>query len=396
MSPALRRLARRDAPGPLHVPVPAGLLDVLRRGPASLAPRDHAATSLTIAVLIPTFRKGSGGHSTIANLIRGLEALGHECSLWLVDVDGRHADESENRTDELFRAFFGPVNARLRKGFDSWGGSDIALATGWQTVPPALLLGDVGARAYLVQDHEPDFYGASAERGWAEWTYRQPLHCVCASRWLASTIAERYGATVSAFDLGVDHERYRPLPTHRRDDLILFYARAVTPRRAVPLGLLALEELYRRRPQVEIALFGEARELVTAIPHRHLGLLDPDRLAHAYASAAVGLVLSLTNPSLVPQEMLACGLPVVDIASDSMVASFGRDGPIELSEPDPLSICDALERLLDDLALRAERSRAGIDWVVQRTWATAAAEVEAGLSEALRAARAARAGAGGA
>jgi glycosyltransferase involved in cell wall biosynthesis len=361
------------------------MLDVLRDGPAPLGQRAQHPGYLTIAIVIPTFRKGSGGHATIANLIRALEASGHRCSLWLVDVDGRHEPQSEAETDELFRAFFGPMQARLNKSFDSWTGSDIALATGWQTVPTTLLLPNVAGRAYLVQDHEPDFYGASAERSWAEWTYRQPLHCVCASQWLAATIARRYGATTSSFDLGVDHDHYRPLPTHRRDDLMLFYARAVTPRRAVPLGLLALEELHRRRPQVEIALFGEARQITTSFPHMHLGVLEAAELAHAYASATVGLVLSLTNPSLVPQEMLACGLPVVDVASESMVATFGREGPIELSEPDPLHICATIERLLDDLALRAERSRAGAEWVADKTWTAAAADVETGLRRALAA-----------
>jgi glycosyltransferase involved in cell wall biosynthesis len=214
---------------------------------------------------------------------------------------------------------------------------------------------------------------------WAEWTYRQGLRCVCASPWLADVVRDRYGAEASSFDLGVDHDRYHALPTHRRDDLVLFYARAVTPRRAVPLGLLALAELHRRRPDVEIALFGESREVVTPFPHRHLGVLEPERLAHAYASAAVGLVLSLTNPSLIPQEMLACGLPVVDVASESMVSCFGPGAPVELAEPDPLALCAAIERLLDDFALRAERSRNGTEWVAPRTWAAAAAQVERGL-----------------
>ena len=41
------------------------------------------------------------------------------------------------------------------------------------------------ARAYLVQDHEPEFYATSAEARWAEETYRQGLHHICASPWLA-------------------------------------------------------------------------------------------------------------------------------------------------------------------------------------------------------------------
>jgi O-antigen biosynthesis protein len=94
-------------------------------------------------------------------------------------------------------------------------------------------------------------------------------------------------------------------------------------------------------------------------------------------------VLSMTNPSLIPQEMLACGLPCVDLASDSMLATYGHDGPVTLAPFDPLALCDAIEELLDDLMLRAERSRAGTAWVAARTWDAAAGQVEAGLREAL-------------
>jgi len=202
-------------------------------------------------------------------------------------------------------------------------------------------------------------------------------------------VTDRYGASATAFDLGVDHAGYRPLPTHRREDLVLFYARAVTPRRAVPLGVLALAELHRRRPDVELALFGEAGAVELPFPARQLGVLEPEALAHAYASATVGLCLSLTNPSLIPTEMMACGLPVVDVASDAMVATFGAGGggrgPV-LAEPDPLALCDAIEVLLGDLPARADRSRDGTELVAERTWANAAAQVERGLRAALGAA----------
>ncbi len=384
MSPLLRR---GQAGAKLRVPIPAALLDVLRDGPAPLAPRRRAGDgALEVALVVPQFRRGSGGHATIANLVRALEARGHALSLWVADDEGRHAGESEAQTAELWEEFFGPVRAAVRTSLEAWAGADVVVATGWQTVPRVLTLPGAGARAYLVQDHEPEFYATSAERDWATWTYGQGLHCVCASPWLAELVSDRYGASATPFDLGVDHDRYRALPTHRRDDLVLFYARAVTPRRAVPLGVLALQELHRRRPGVEIALFGEARELQTPFPHRHLGVLPGDRLAHAYASAAVGVVLSLTNPSLVPTEMLACGLPVVDVASDAMQATFGPEGPVLLAEPDPLALCAAIERLLDDLVERADRSRAGTELVAARTWAAAGEQVERGLRAALSAA----------
>lgn len=383
--PSLKRLTGRDRPPPATVGAPLRLLEVLRDGPAPLSgegPARARADRLRVAVVVPSFRRGSGGHATIANLVRSLEARGHELALFLVDQEERHGGDD---VDARFKEFFGPVAAPVLRGLGSWRGADVVVATGWQTVPDVLALPDAGARAYLVQDHEPEFYATSAERLWAEWSYRQGLHCVCASPWLAEVVTDRYGASATAFDLGVDHAAYGPLPTHRREDLVLFYARAVTPRRAVPLGVLALAELHRRRPGVELAVFGEAGGVELPFPARQLGVLEPDALAHAYASATVGMCLSLTNPSLVPTEMMACGLPVVDVASDAMVATFGAGGPVTLAEPDPLALCHAVEGLLDDLATRAMRSRDGAELVAARTWAGAAEQVERGLRAALEA-----------
>jgi glycosyltransferase involved in cell wall biosynthesis len=247
------------------------------------------------------------------------------------------------------------------------------------------LLDGACARAYLVQDHEPDFYGASAEAIWAAQTYRQGLHCIAGSAWLAEVLRQRYGASATHYEMGVNPAVYSPpsdASLEREPGLVIFYARAVTPRRAVPLGLMALAELARRRSDVEIALYGEGA-LALPFAHTNLGVLDTPQLVALYRRASVGLVLSLTNPSLAGIEMMACGLPCVELASESMVASFGRDGPLVLAEPDPLALCAAMEALLDDPDRRARASSAGIELTAARTWASAAADVERGLRTAL-------------
>lgn len=382
----LRALLRSPPPGPLRIFTPTGLMDVLREGPAPLERGGVTGDGpLRIGIVVPWFREGSGGHGTIANLVRGLEARGHRCELHVLDDEGRHADRSAEQVARSFASFFGPLAAQVHLGLGDWTGADVAVATGWQTAPAVLRLPGAAARAYLVQDHEPDFHGASAEREWAAWTYRQGLRHIAASHWLDRLLRERYASAGSAFDLAVDHERYAPPAGggRRRGDLVAFYARPSTPRRATALGLLALGELRRRRPAVEIALFGESREIATSFAARRLGVLDGPALTRLYGEATCGMVLSLTNPSLVPLEMLACGLPVIDVASDSMRGEFGPDGPIALAEPDPLALADALERLLDDPDARARRSAAGLAMVAGRTWAAAAAQVEAGLRAAL-------------
>jgi glycosyltransferase involved in cell wall biosynthesis len=195
-------------------------------------------------------------------------------------------------------------------------------------------------------------------------------------------IRDRYGRDGASFRFGVDHSVYHPRGDQPREG-VLFYARDTTARRAVPLGLLALDELWRRRPNLRIGLFGSDDPLETSFPCEALGLLSPPGLAERYSRAAVGISLSLTNYSLIPQEMMACGLPCVDLAGRSSEATFGRDGPVELSDPDPLALADAIERLLDDRGRWRQRSEAGLAYVADATWERAARDVEAGLRSAL-------------
>jgi glycosyltransferase involved in cell wall biosynthesis len=382
-----RAIARSPAVSP-------ALAELARHGPAPLTTsRPAEEAPLRIATIVPSFRRGSGGHATIVNLLHELRALGHDVSLWLEDCEGRHAREPAEVTQRSFAEFFRADGLPLHTDFGAWNGADVALATGWQTVARALLLEGVGARAYLVQDHEPDFYGASAERLFAEETYRQGLHCIAASAWLAGLLRERYGASASHFDLAVDHSIYHSgevgrcepgnATEHRLEDLVVFYARAVTPRRAVPLGLLALAELARRRPNVEIALFGEDRPLEVPFPHTNLGVLPARELAALYRRATVGMVFSLTNPSLIGLEMMACGLPCVEMASEAMVASFEPEGPLALAEPRVDSICANLRYLLDDKQVRTVAGRAGVELMANRNWRTSAIDIAWSLQAAM-------------
>lgn len=389
---ARRLLGRGGGAGVSPFVAFAAVDELARRGPAPLLPHDPAlaqAASLTVAVVIPWYPPGGGGHATIFNLVRQLEARGHRCSIWLDDPEGRHAALDEAAVGRELHELFGGCAGPVRKGFAAWEGADVVLATSWPTAYRAQLLDRAHARAYLVQDHEPEFHPTSAESLWAAATYRAGLHCIAASSWLAGLLGERYGVQASHFDLGIDHARYAPPGdgSGRRPARVLFYARASTERRAVPLGLFALEELKRRRPGVEVALFGASGPPSTPFACEQLGLLSPAQLAGAYRDATVGLVLSLTNPSLVPQEMLACGLPCVDVDLPATRSEWGESGGVELAAADPQALAGAVELLLDDPALHARRSAAGVAWAAARTWPRAAEQVEAGLRAALAAPR---------
>jgi O-antigen biosynthesis protein len=357
----------RDGPAPLLGPVPG------------MSGREH----LRLAMVIPPFNRGSGGHNTLFQIFTRLERRGHACSVWLADYHGYARAVWPAVLRQEIREYFAPYEGPVYKGFENWQGADVVIATGWQTVHALLGLDHCRTRAYIVNDHEPEFFSSSAEQVIAADTYRHGMHCIAASPWLRDLLIERYGTTAEAFQLGVDHEVYRPRPVAREPATVVYYARYATARRAVPVGLMALSELKRRRPEVRVVLFGSDQVLDASFPYEHLGVLSPEQLPWLYSQATVGLCLSLTNFSLMPKEMLACGLPCVELAGVSAESIFGPAGPLALAPLDPHRIADAMERLLDDRSEWERRSRAGIEFVASHTWDHATDEVEAGLRHAL-------------
>lgn len=361
--------------------------EFLERGPAPLlepVPGMSDRESLHIAVIIPPFRIGSGGHNTIFQVTSRLERMGHTCSVWLHDPYGWQEHEWPAVIRRTMVDHFAPVQGPVFKEFGQWTGADVAMATGWQTVYPAMMLDNCRARAYFVNDHEPEFYPTSTEAHFAAASYRLGMHCVAASPWLRDLLVDRYEASATDFQLGVDHDVYQPRPVTRRRDTIVFYARKSTARRGVGMGLLAIEELLRRRPNLRVVLYGTKTPIEANFPYEHAGVVTPEQLSWLYSEATVGLCLSMTNFSLIPKEMLACGLPCVELEGISAESIFGPDGgPLELAPFRPDELADAMERLIVDERRWAERSRKGIEFVASHTWNEATRQTEAGLRQAL-------------
>ena len=383
-TPADQKVATEPIPPHLGGPYEP-ILRLAREGATPLtgdAASRAERESLHVAVVIPWFRIGSGGHMTIFRLIEQLELLGHTCTIWVFDPLG-YNPEGASVLRGTIRESFRPLVAPVFKGFDDWFGADVVVATGWETVYPTMFLPECAARAYLVQDNEPDFYAASAERGFAEATYGLGLHGIAASPWLADQVRER-GGTCGTFDLAADHDVYYPRPIPRDTQTIAFYARFETPRRGVPLGALALEEVARQRPDTRIVSFGTRDPIGLSVPSESAGILSGDELARLYSESTIGLCLSLTNYSLIPGEMLACGLPCVDVDHPSAVGVFGTDGPVAFASLDVESVADRIIGLLDDEAERARRAKLGLAFSSEKTWEHAGVQVEAQLREALR------------
>lgn len=294
--------------------------------------------------MIPDFYAASGGHRTIFRLTQALEAAGYDVHFYI--FGGTHY-VSDSEAAEALRRFYFPLKASVWLSVEEMRPAEFCLASSWQTAYAVRDFDACRRKLYFVQDFEPHFFPASTERLLAEETYRFGFDCICAGEWLAQKMRD-YGNRAQSFDLAYDAAAYSPGEEDFNRRRVVFYARHETPRRGTELGLAALALLKKSRPELEIVLFGS-----TDLPYKlpfdftHAGILGEHELARLYRSAAVGLSVSLTNYSLIPQEMLACGLPVVEMNLPSLRAAYPNPGAsIRLAHPTPAGIAEALSSFL--------------------------------------------------
>jgi glycosyltransferase involved in cell wall biosynthesis len=340
----------------------------------------------TIAWVVPPWRRGSGGHTTVFRLIRQMELRGHRCAIFLFDPHRQvTARTAADMRDEIREHFVPGVEAEFFKGLDDFDSADLCIATAWQTAWPVRDLPRCREKVYLVQDHEPEFYATSAQSHWAEETYRMGYRCIAYTPWMANLLRERYGLEARWFECGTDLDVF-PFhgPEGREREIVAVYARRETERRAVDLAVAALALLAQRRPAVRPVLFGSNRPTALSFPAEDLRVVHPRRLAELYREAAVGLVFSLTTHSLVAHEMMASGLPTVELEGENVGSALGPPGELVEQVPRrPDAIADAVERLLDDREAAAAMARRARAFVEARTWDRAGDQVESALREFL-------------
>jgi hypothetical protein len=212
--------------------------------------------------------------------------------------------------------------------------------------------------------------------------------CITLGQWLTDSLRAWYGADADYFDLAVDHDIFFPRPVlDSEPPRICFYARPSTPRRLFPLGSEALALIHQSRPDVDIVLYGSENEdlppSVMEFPYTNRGILSEPELAELFSSCDIGLVLSSTNCSLVPLEMMACGCAVVDLDRDTVRGVLTHGHNALLAEPTPEAIADAVLGLLDDKVLLQRLVDTGRKHCQGLSWETSARRVEEILWEKL-------------
>jgi len=339
--------------------------------------------SMDIHWVIPDFSAGGGGHMTIFRMVSYLERQGHKLTLWIHEPS-QH--KTPSRARETIHKHFQFVKADVRfvdQNFADSAQGDILVATDCWSVWPVMAASNFLARFYFVQDFEPSFHGMGGKYLAAELTYRQELHCICASPWLADKLSRDYGRETSHFYLAADQRTYFPPEEGRRNKAdagskavprIAFYSRIATDRRAVELGLLALELLARQGVEFHVDFFGNDVPFASApFEFTDHGVASTAELAALFRATDIGVVFSATNYSLVPQEMMASGLPIVELDGDNTRAIYPEE-VVTWAMPDPYAIAEAIRALLE--GDRKAQADAALEWVSTFSWEKAGASVE--------------------
>lgn len=315
-----------------------GRLNPMRRKAVDLYPSDALAADWTqqrdfnavafperpydIAWLISPPSRTSGGHQNAFRFMEFLERAGHRLTVYLYQPSPQPAVDLDGIREMLRTASAYPeLRAEIRRYDPETGiapGADVVVSSDWQTAYPAFRYSGPAKRFSFVQDFEPWFYPASSEYVLAENTYRFGFHGFSAGPWLARKVTEEYGMSCDHYDYSVDKQHYSYENRSARTE-ILFYARPPTPRRGWEIGELALTEFHRLRPDITINLVGwDMSGYETGFPFVNRSAMDIAELNAVYNRCAAGLVLSLTDMSLLPLEVMAAGVvPVVNDSSNT-------------------------------------------------------------------------------
>lgn len=328
-----------------------------------VAPKKGSEGPYTINWVMSPPGPSGGGHQNIFRFISYLEKQGYTNRVYLystfdfptIETVRQNLSKSYEKTSASIEWLKGPMAP-----------ADAIFATGWETAYPVFNDPSPARRFYFVQDFEPYFYPVGSDYVLAENTYRFGFYGITAGGWLSKKLSNDYGMQCGHYDFGANTELYRYTNDQKRKE-IFFYARPVTTRRGFELGVLALEKFHEQRPDYTITLAGwDVSDYDIPFPYNNLKALSLDELSDVYNRSAAALVVSLTNMSLMPLELLATGtIPVVNNGENNRLVS---DNPyIKYADASPDALAQALIDIVDreDLpayAKEASQSVGALSW----------------------------------
>jgi GT2 family glycosyltransferase len=312
-----------------------------------------------------------GGHRDVFEHLNRLRARGHDAELWTL---GGPPDWFELDVPVRSFEFYDELVDALRHE------DAIKVATWWNTAAP-VWMGSVshGVPVYFVQDIETSYYpDDESVRNSVLASYREEFRYMTISEWNRERLRER-GADAALIPPGIDLGTFRPLEGRRRDDVVLALGRAHPLKN---LGLTVDAHRALRPGSAELWMFGAEPEVGEEHGARYVELPSDEEVNELFNTAAVFVQTSIHEGfCLPPLEAMATGGAVVCTDAHGN-RDFCRDGEnCLMPEPTRDAVAAAIQRLLDDPALRARLGQAGIRTAAEYGWEKRIDALEAFLED---------------
>jgi glycosyltransferase involved in cell wall biosynthesis len=301
-----------------------------------------------------------GGHRDVFEHLNGLHDRGHEVELWTLSggpdwFELRAPVRSFPGYSELTRAL-APLDA-------------IKVATWWKTSEPVWLASVLrGIPVYFVQDIETSYYrDAERMRHAVLASYRPEFRYMTISSWNRARLRE-LGLEATLIEPGIDAGNFHPLPgADGARKTVLAIGRS-NPLKNLPLTIAAWRSLAEPRP--ELCLFGVEPEVSPAEAGVRYVTGPSDAEVNRLFNEATVFVQTSTHEGfcLPPLEAMAAGCPVVCTDAHGNL-DYCIDGVnCLMPAPERHAIARALERVLNEPALRARLVEAGLQTAARYAW----------------------------
>lgn len=330
---------------------------------------------ITLNWVIPEPGIGGGGHINIFRFVTRLQKMGIHNRIYLM-YPGRFMTDAEC---EAFLEKYYEIDVKeieVHIHIEDMKFAHGIVATSWQTAYAVKKYDNVISKFYFVQDYEPLFFPVGSEYTFAENTYRFGFRGITAGEWLKDKLHEEYGMITDSFSFSYDRELYTPGQKRDKQKRIFFYARPYTARRAFEFGLIALSEVAKQVPDMEVIFAGEdISKYKIEFRHVNAGIVSLSQLSDLYAQCDMCLVLSNTNLSLLPLEVMA--------SNSVAVCTKGKNSEWLVNDENSVmvdfEVNDVVEKLvyyLQHTEELEEKRKAGLAFAATTSWDKEAMKVK--------------------
>ena len=303
-----------------------------------------------IGIIVGSIVRYSGGHTSILRLGTGLSKNGKTVTYI------SFKNQSLEKMQEAAKGNLPSVEGKFVKLQDvSPETYDIIIATSWQSVYYARRF--EAYKVYFVQDYEPYFFKLNERYLLAKKTYELGLHIVSLGKWNIEQIKRLGSVNVKYKTDYIDfpyepseyicYERNYDKYIGKKNISIAVYSKEDGKRIPNMLQIIlkkATKELQSMGISLEIYFFGFDKKTKIQIG-KNLGKLNRKEMIELYKKVDFGMVASMTNISLVPYEMLATGLPIIEFIEGSFT-SFFPSGAATLVDFNYKMLCDELVKCI--------------------------------------------------